>query len=224
MMDSPHILGFSPAALRINLMSDLASARFDWSASLSMNAATLNLVGLVLLSAIFKSFRVLQRLTRVEKKRTRPTGGATPPLQSGRIAKEGTIPTRSGQVAPAAARNLRHRAPTEREQGNDITSAPFRQIVDQAVRIFDVASRKRRFVLYYYAALFRQVLFGLLDIFDGNFQNGSKSRTWFDKQIDVLAVEANYIGILVRNFKPEFLDVEAGGFHGIFGLNQNIGA
>src|SRR2546425_696969 len=52
MIDGPHIFGFSPVALCISLTSTLASARLVWSVSASMNAATLALVGLVLLSAI----------------------------------------------------------------------------------------------------------------------------------------------------------------------------
>src|SRR5437899_11474249 len=52
MIDGPHIFGFSPVALCISLTSTLASARLLWSVSASMNAATLALVGLALLSAI----------------------------------------------------------------------------------------------------------------------------------------------------------------------------
>src|SRR5580658_6172019 len=52
MIEGPHIIAFSPAALCINLTSALASARWVASASASMNAAALSLVGLVLLSAI----------------------------------------------------------------------------------------------------------------------------------------------------------------------------
>ena len=44
--------GLSPVALCINLMSALASARFVSSVSAPINVATLNWVGLVLLSAI----------------------------------------------------------------------------------------------------------------------------------------------------------------------------
>src|SRR5882724_5512800 len=53
MIEGPHIVGFSPAAFCINLTSALASARLLWSGSASMNFATLTLVGLVLLSAIY---------------------------------------------------------------------------------------------------------------------------------------------------------------------------
>src|SRR5215469_3217731 len=52
MMDGPHILGFSAAAARINLTKALASARLAGFVRASMNAATLNLVGLVLFCAI----------------------------------------------------------------------------------------------------------------------------------------------------------------------------
>jgi hypothetical protein len=51
-MDGPHIFGFSPAVLCINLTNALASARLVGSGRASMNAATLNLVGLVLFTAI----------------------------------------------------------------------------------------------------------------------------------------------------------------------------
>src|ERR1035441_3963230 len=57
-MDGPHIFGFSPVTLCINLASALASARLVWSVSASINAATLNLVGLVLFSAIHPAFRL----------------------------------------------------------------------------------------------------------------------------------------------------------------------
>src|SRR6478672_10104956 len=59
MMDGPHIFGFSPAAFCINLTSALASARRLWSVIASINADTLNLVGLVLLSGIHPPFRSL---------------------------------------------------------------------------------------------------------------------------------------------------------------------
>src|ERR1035438_208532 len=51
MMDGPHIFGFSPEALFIIATSALASA---WRvlSNASINAATLTLVGLILLSAI----------------------------------------------------------------------------------------------------------------------------------------------------------------------------
>src|SRR5580700_9077597 len=52
MMDGPHIFGFSPLDFCINLTSALASARLVASVRASINAGTLNLVGLVLFSAI----------------------------------------------------------------------------------------------------------------------------------------------------------------------------
>src|SRR5664279_1819757 len=52
MMDGPHIFGFSPDALCINLTSALASARLVSSGIASIYAATLTSVGLVLFSAI----------------------------------------------------------------------------------------------------------------------------------------------------------------------------
>src|SRR5258706_5840285 len=58
MIDGPHIFRFSPDALCINLTRALASARLVWSVSASMNTATLNLVGLVLFSAIHPAFRL----------------------------------------------------------------------------------------------------------------------------------------------------------------------
>src|SRR5580692_8034075 len=60
MIDAPHIRGFSPAALCITLTSALASARLVGSVRPSINAATLSLVGLVLLSAISPSSVLLQ--------------------------------------------------------------------------------------------------------------------------------------------------------------------
>src|SRR5208282_800059 len=71
MMDGPHMFGFSPAALCISLTSALASARLVASARASINAATLNLVGLVLFSAIPSALRLFARLTWVERRRTR---------------------------------------------------------------------------------------------------------------------------------------------------------
>jgi hypothetical protein len=58
-MDGPHIRGFSPAALCISLASALASVRLVGSVMASINAATLKLVGLVLLSAISPAFRTV---------------------------------------------------------------------------------------------------------------------------------------------------------------------
>src|SRR5258708_8332166 len=75
MIDGPHILGFSPVALCINLTSALASARLAGSVMASINAATLNLVGLVLLSAIPSAFHFFTRLTWLEETDTRPAGG-----------------------------------------------------------------------------------------------------------------------------------------------------
>jgi hypothetical protein len=63
MMDGPHIRGFSPDALCITLTSALASVRLVGSMIASINAATLKLVGLVLLSAIAPAFRT-QRLNQ----------------------------------------------------------------------------------------------------------------------------------------------------------------
>ena len=57
MMDGPHIFGFSPDAACITLTRTLASVRRVGSEIVSMNAATLKLVGLVLLSAIAFDFR-----------------------------------------------------------------------------------------------------------------------------------------------------------------------
>src|ERR1017187_4357397 len=45
MIDGPHIFGFSPVALCINLTSALASARLVSSVRASINAGTLSLVG-----------------------------------------------------------------------------------------------------------------------------------------------------------------------------------
>ena len=42
MIDGPHIFGFSPVALCINLTSALASARLVWSVRASINVATLS--------------------------------------------------------------------------------------------------------------------------------------------------------------------------------------
>src|SRR5271170_6653776 len=66
MMDGPHMCGFSPAALFINLTSALASVRRVWSVMAFRNAVTLNLVGLVLFlfSAIRAAFRLFPMLTQ----------------------------------------------------------------------------------------------------------------------------------------------------------------
>src|ERR1035441_6614882 len=77
MIDGPHIFGFSPVALCINLTSALASARLVSSVSASINAETLILVGLVLLSAILQS--LIQR-----KGKAQPgTSPAKPSQRSG---------------------------------------------------------------------------------------------------------------------------------------------
>jgi len=56
MMDGPHIRGFCPDALCITFTSALASVRLVGSVMAAINAETLKLVGLVLLSAIFLPF------------------------------------------------------------------------------------------------------------------------------------------------------------------------
>src|SRR5476651_11327 len=71
MIDGPHIFGFSPVALCINLTSALASARLVSSVRASINAGTLSLVGLVLLSAIAPAFPIFQRLIQ-RKGRAQP--------------------------------------------------------------------------------------------------------------------------------------------------------
>src|SRR5260370_41036223 len=69
MIEGPHISAFSPVALCINLTSALASVRLVSSVSASINAATLSLVGLVLLSVIVPAFRLFRRLTQSEERR-----------------------------------------------------------------------------------------------------------------------------------------------------------
>src|SRR5476649_1008303 len=76
MIDGPHIFGFSPVALCINLTSALASARLVSSVRASINAGTLSLVGLVLLSAIAPAFPIFQRL--IQRKGRAQPGTLTP--------------------------------------------------------------------------------------------------------------------------------------------------
>jgi hypothetical protein len=64
MMDGPHIFGFSPTAFCISLTRTLASARLISSGSASINAETLNSVGLVLFSAIAAAFLLEVDLVR----------------------------------------------------------------------------------------------------------------------------------------------------------------
>src|ERR1039457_283944 len=68
MIEGPHIFGFSPVALCINLTSALASARLVSSVSASINAATLSWVGLVLLSAISSSFPAISKANPAQRK------------------------------------------------------------------------------------------------------------------------------------------------------------
>src|SRR6185312_8995937 len=74
MIEGPHIFGFSPVALCINLTSTLASARLVSSVSASINAETLTLVGLLLLSAIPLAVRNLNMLIE-RKQRSNLTNG-----------------------------------------------------------------------------------------------------------------------------------------------------
>src|SRR5579862_6330575 len=80
MIEGPHIFGFSPVAPCISLASSFASVRLEVSGSASMNAATLSLVGLVLLSAIALAFRFLQKATPEARR------GATRPLSDIRVS------------------------------------------------------------------------------------------------------------------------------------------
>jgi hypothetical protein len=64
---APHIFGFSSVAPCITLTSVLASARLVWSVSALINEATLDLVGLVLLSAFDPAFRLSQDYRKAGK-------------------------------------------------------------------------------------------------------------------------------------------------------------
>src|ERR1019366_3243034 len=96
MIDGPHIFGSSPVALCINLTSALASARLVSSVRASINAGTLSLVGLVLLSAIAPAFRVFQGTLH---RGTHATAG-WPFMESGAAFSRGPDGVRQSHAGP----------------------------------------------------------------------------------------------------------------------------
>jgi hypothetical protein len=98
------------------------------------------------------------------------------------------------------------------------------KVVNQAKRVFDVASPKFRLVLHDLAPVLHESLPEGLYIIYGYFQDRSQWRPGFYKQVDVLAMKANHFGIVIRNLESKLLNVKAGGLLWILRLNQNVSA
>jgi hypothetical protein len=92
------------------------------------------------------------------------------------------------------------------------------QVVNQAVGVLDVDPGNLGLVFDYLAALLHQLAFGFLDIFDCNLEDRAQGWTFFDEEIDVLAMEAEHRGFS-GDFESEMLDVEGCGAFWIWGLN-----
>jgi hypothetical protein len=49
-----------------------------------------------------------------------------------------------------------------------------------------------------------------------------EGRARLDEQVDVLAVEADHLRVVVGNFESEMVDIKKGSFLRIWGLNQKV--
>jgi hypothetical protein len=99
-----------------------------------------------------------------------------------------------------------------------------RQVVDQAERIFDVASWEIGLVFDDFATVLDEAAFGFFDIVYRYFQYWPERGTALDKQVDVAAMKADHGWRFFGYREPELFDVERGCVCWIFGLNENIGA
>src|SRR5271165_4614660 len=97
-----------------------------------------------------------------------------------------------------------------------------REVVNEAERISDVASRKIRLILDDFATGLYEPEPGFLDVINRYFQNWSQRRAQFDEQVDVRAVEADHIRLLVRDLESETVDVARRCLIRIGCLNQNV--
>ena len=99
-----------------------------------------------------------------------------------------------------------------------------RKVVNQAERIFDVASRKVRLIFDDFTAILHQPALCLFDAVHRDFQNRPQRRSSFDEEVDVLAMQADHVRMLVGDLESEPLDVEKRGLLRVWRLDQNVRA
>ena len=79
------------------------------------------------------------------------------------------------------------------------------QVVNQAKRIVPAAARKIWLVFDDLTTVLYETEFGLLSSVNRDFENRSKRRTSFNKQVDMPPVQADHVGFLVRDFESDDL-------------------
>src|SRR5580692_1791521 len=131
----------------------------------------------------------------------------------------------SGEVAPYAYRlnqtsaNATGRRPTWSRRRRGLT----REIVNQPVRIADVAARKFGLVLDDLTAALNQSHFRRLDIADFHFQHGTERRAALDEEIDVRPMQAHEVGRFIGNREAQLAHVEERRFLGVLRLDEDVG-
>jgi hypothetical protein len=96
------------------------------------------------------------------------------------------------------------------------------QVVDQAKRVFDIASRKIGLILDDFTAVLYQPPLRVGNVANRHFQDWAQSQSRLDEQVDVFTVEADHLRVVVGNFESEMLNVKKRSFFGIWRLNQNV--
>jgi hypothetical protein len=116
---------------------------------------------------------------------------------------------------------LLRKLPSNRLAISTGTDAPVLacEVIDYAKRIFDIAARKIRLVLDNFTALLYESLLRVGNVVNRHFQDWPQGRARFDEQVDVLAMEADHLRVVVGNFESEMVDIKKGSFLRIWGLN-----
>src|SRR5215469_16013110 len=99
-----------------------------------------------------------------------------------------------------------------------------REVVNQSEWVFQIAPRKVRLIFYNRAPILHQADFGLFDTLDGYFKDRSERGPKLDKQVNVLAVEADHPRRFIGDLEGELLHVKRRRVFGVFCLNQDIRA
>src|SRR6516165_12542236 len=94
-----------------------------------------------------------------------------------------------------------------------------RQVVNQSEGISNVAPRKVRLILHDCAPILYEAGFGLFDAFDGYFEDWPERRITFDKQVNMLAVQADHPRCFTGDLEAELLHVKRCRALWVFRLN-----
>src|SRR5580704_12170282 len=97
------------------------------------------------------------------------------------------------------------------------------QVVNQSVRISDVASRNIGLIFDDYATIFQEPALGFLDVLHGDFEDRAERRPLLDEQINMFAMQTEH-GLFTGDGEPELVYVESCSLPWILRLNENIGA